>query len=567
MQDQKIGDLPRRSLPLHRSVMRALYDALGRPSVRLELWDGHGIGDPAASGTCRILDATGLFALTTDAEFQFGELYRTGRLVVEGDLVTFMVAVAGALNRAGHGPLWRRATKMRRRPRPNSLVASRENIYHHYDLGNDFYAAWLDPELVYTCAYYPTPASTLAAAQQAKLEHVCRKLWLRPGERVVEAGCGWGALALYMAHHGVSVRAYNISRAQLAWARDRAQREGLGDRVEFVEGDYRDIRGEFDVFVSVGMLEHVGADHYRKLGQVIDRCLLPTGRGLIHTIGQNVARPMNPWIERRIFPGAYPPTLREMMAIFEPFGFSVLDVENLRLHYARTTQDWLDRFEAALQGPLAGRFPPEFERTWRLYLAGSVAGFTAGDMQLFQQRSQSSTSVPISAAMPGASARVTTSTSAWAAKIPTAYPITCAPFAPECRLRGGFRGRCRPTFWATRTWCTGTQTARCLTTGRCWSATPPAWPTPRVAKGSERPSNPACSRPKRCWRRMATTGANGSNRTAPGFEAASEPHASSWPRPFPSGSAWLSGACSSPILGSHVTSSPTGGSCTPTYPP
>ena len=146
------------------------------------------------------------------------------------------------------------------------MAGSRANIHHHYDIGDDFYRLWLDEQMLYTCAYFATPAATLEEAQRAKMDYVCRKVWLRPGETVVEAGCGWGALALHMArHYGVRVRAYNISREQIQYARRRARAEGLDDRVEFVDDDYRNIRGQFDVFVSVGMLEHVGPRPLRRV--------------------------------------------------------------------------------------------------------------------------------------------------------------------------------------------------------------------------------------------------------------------------------------------------------------
>ena len=238
--------------------------------------------------------------------------------------------------------------------------------------------------MVYTCAYFPTPDTSLEDAQTAKLDLVCRKLWLQPGETVVEAGCGWGALALHMArHYGVTVKAYNVSREQIRTARERAKAAGLDGRVEFIDDDYRAIRGQFDVFASVGMLEHVGLRNYRCLGEVIDRCLRPGGRGLIHSIGRDEAGPLNSWIEKRIFPGAYAPCLREMMQVLEPRRFSVLDVENLRLHYALTLQHWLDRFEAA-SSRVAEMFDEGFVRAWRLYLAGSLAGFRTGTLQLFQ---------------------------------------------------------------------------------------------------------------------------------------------------------------------------------------
>lgn len=181
----------------------------------------------------------------------------------------------------------------------------------------------------------------------------------------------------------MTVSAYNISTEQIAFARERAKAEGLDGQVRFIEDDYRNVGGEFDAFVSVGMLEHVGPDNFRGLGEVIDRVLKETGRGLIHSIGLNYPRPMDPWTERHIFPGAAPPSLAQMMQIFEPFDFSVLDVENLRLHYARTLEHWLQRYEASFDR-VTEMFDPEFARSWRLYLAGSLTSFKTGLLQLFQ---------------------------------------------------------------------------------------------------------------------------------------------------------------------------------------
>jgi cyclopropane-fatty-acyl-phospholipid synthase len=266
----------------------------------------------------------------------------------------------------------------------NSLRGSRHNIHRHYDIGNDFYKLWLDPQLVYTCAYYPTPSATLEEAQIAKMDYVCRKLRLQPGETVIETGCGWGALSLYMAReYGVSVKAYNISHEQIAFARERAQQEGLSHRVEFIEDDYRNVTGKFDVFVSVGMLEHIGVANYHGLGRIIHRLIGDSGRGFLHFIGRNYPTPLSRWIRKRIFPGACPPSLRQVADIFEPMNFSVLDVENLRLHYAETLRHWLRRVDQAADR-VAAQFDPSFVRAWRLYLASSAAAFTTGHMQLFQ---------------------------------------------------------------------------------------------------------------------------------------------------------------------------------------
>jgi len=217
------------------------------------------------------------------------------------------------------------------------------------------------------------------------MDHVCRKLRLQPGETVVEAGCGWGALALHMAtRYGVHVKAFNISREQIAYATEQARARGAGSCVEFIEDDYRNIRGRYDVFVSVGMLEHVGVADFPALGGVIGRCLDERGRGLLHFIGRNQPMLLNPWIRRRIFPGAYPPTLREVFEhVLEPQGLSVLDVENLRLHYAKTLGHWRRRFEGAADQVLE-MFDEAFVRAWRLYLAGAEASFTTRSMQLLQ---------------------------------------------------------------------------------------------------------------------------------------------------------------------------------------
>jgi cyclopropane-fatty-acyl-phospholipid synthase len=316
---------------------------------------------------------------------RFGDAYSEGRVEVEGDLVQLLEAAyhGGRKSPAKMGVV-RRVASLLHRPRANSLAGSRDNIHHHYDIGNEFYSLWLGSTMAYTCAYYPTADATLDEAQIAKMDHVCRKLRLQAGETVVEAGCGWGALGVHMArHYGVKVRAFNISHEQVVYARERAKAQGLADRVEYVEDDYRNISGHYDAFVSVGMLEHVGIENYPELGRVAHRALGDNGRGLIHTIGRNRPALLHPWIERRIFPGARPPALSEMMRIFEPWDFSVLDVENLRLHYAQTLRHWLELYEAQA-GRILGMFDEKFLRMWRLYLAGSVAGFTTGTLQLFQ---------------------------------------------------------------------------------------------------------------------------------------------------------------------------------------
>ena len=370
-----------------RWIAQRLIAFVGSPPIKLSLWNGDTVHEPDGKAVGRLIvrDKSTLYSLLLSPEFAFGDAYSTGRVEFEGDLVEGLKAVYRALESAlPRGSVKREIRNWLRRPSGTGLQSARRNIHHHYDLGNEFYRMWLDEQLVYTCAYYDPPDATLGQAQIAKMDHVCRKLQLRPGQHVVEAGCGWGTLALHMArHYGVRVWAFNISREQIRYARAQAEAQGLDDRVDFIEDDYRNISGQCDAFVSVGMLEHVGLRHYETLGATIKRALKVGGRGLIHSIGRNRPTPNNGWIERRIFPGSRPPSLAEMMRIFEPYNFSVLDVENLRLHYERTCHEWLRRFER-VSDDVEEMYDAAFVRAWRLYLAGSVAAFATGSLQLFQ---------------------------------------------------------------------------------------------------------------------------------------------------------------------------------------
>jgi len=356
-----------------------------RICLRLESGEQAGYAGPDAIATIVVRDANTLMRLVMNPEIEFGDAYADGRLRVEGNLAALLESAFRNLSRDRIGtPYARLASRWLAWKQNNTIHGSRENIHRHYDLTSDFYKLWLDSQLVYTCAYYADDSMNLEQAQVAKMDYVCRKLQLQPGESVVETGCGWGALALHMAsHYGVRVRAFNISSEQVAFARRRAKQMGLDGQVEFVEDDYRNVSGDYDAFASIGMLEHVGKGHYGEMRQVIARTVKKTTRGLLHFIGRNRSNPLNAWIRKRIFPGAYPPTLREALELIEPLDLAVVDVENLRMHYARTLEEWLARFEKSANR-VGEMFGAEFVRLWRLYLAGSLAGFRAGSLQLFQ---------------------------------------------------------------------------------------------------------------------------------------------------------------------------------------
>jgi len=372
---------------LGRSLVRSVMKRVGNPNISIRLWNGDEfqVADTRPVACMEICERSGVLDLLLSPSVGFGECYSSGLIKVHGDLLAFTNEITAAITRQRHGRYYGpKIRSMLHAIRSNTLSRSWRNVHHHYDLGNDFYKLWLDERLVYTCAYFDTPGATLAEAQLAKLEHVCRKLQLRPGQKVIEAGCGWGSLALHMAeHYGVNVVAYNNSKEQVAYAREQATARGLDRQVTFVEDDYRKIDERCDVFVSVGMLEHVGLKNFRKLGALIGRSLKPDGIGLIHSIGRSYPQTMDPWIVKHIFPGGHVPSLGEMMSVFEPQQFSVLDVENLRPHYARTCAMWLENFEKVAD-QVAGMYDEDFVRMWRLYLAGSSAGFQSGTLQLYQ---------------------------------------------------------------------------------------------------------------------------------------------------------------------------------------
>jgi cyclopropane-fatty-acyl-phospholipid synthase len=376
---------PRRSRPLERVLLRRLLARSGLIDLTIHLPDGDRVtaGSEPTRHAVFFQSHSVLWRVIRDPERGFLDGFVDGAIEVSGDLIEFLNTVKRRFSLQPERPATLRS-RLRDFFRRRQGRRSKENVVHHYDLGNEFYRLWLDEQLVYTCAYFERHEMTIEEAQTAKLDLVCRKLRVRPGETVIEAGCGWGALALHLArHYGARVRAFNLSDEQVDYARARARREQLDHCVEFVKEDWRQIAGRCDAFVSVGMLEHVGPENFRQLGGILRRVLGGQGRGLIHTIGQNVAEPLSPWIEKHIFPGAQPPTLRQMMDLFSPHDLSVLDVENLRPHYALTLRRWLERFDQHVPD-VAKMFDEKFIRLWRMYLASSASAFEIGSLQLYQ---------------------------------------------------------------------------------------------------------------------------------------------------------------------------------------
>ncbi len=328
-------------------------------------------------------------ALALDPESAGGGAYMQGRLTLaEGTIYDLFALIMR--NVAAHPfPAWsqtlmRARAIARRMVERNPALLARRHVAHHYDIDPRIYALFLDSDRQYSCAYF-TPGVDLERAQLAKKRHIAAKLALEPGQRVLDIGCGWGGLALYLAQAtGARVSGITLSQEQLKVARRRALISGLAGKVDFALQDYRAAAGPFDRIVSVGMFEHVGTPHYGEYFHALCRLLTHDGVALLHTIGRSDSpAPTNPFISRYVFPGGALPSLSEIMAALEPTGLVVTDVEVLRLHYAETLRAWRQRFMArrAQAVAIAGE---AFARMWEAYLAGSEASFRYAGLVVFQ---------------------------------------------------------------------------------------------------------------------------------------------------------------------------------------
>jgi cyclopropane-fatty-acyl-phospholipid synthase len=340
--------------------------------------------------------------LVLNPELAVGEGYMDGTLTVDGDDLEGFLALVVRNIAAGNTVWWRRPAEVLRVPlrrlhQINPASRARRNVAHHYDLSGELYSLFLDADRQYSCAYFRDPGMTLEAAQAAKKAHIAAKLLLRPGMRVLDIGCGWGGMALTLARdHGARVLGITLSEEQHRVATERARAAGLADRVEFRLTDYRDVTGQFDRIVSVGMFEHVGAPHYRTYFRKVRELLTDDGVALIHTIGR--ATPpgtTNAWVLKYIFPGGYVPALSEAMAAVEREGLWPTDVEVWRMHYAETLRAWRARFEANLDR-IRALYDERFCRMWRFYLVGSEMTFRHHGQCVFQiQLARRQTAVPL----------------------------------------------------------------------------------------------------------------------------------------------------------------------------
>ena len=392
-----------------------LLDRLLRRAVTrgaLEVQDVGGqirrYGDPAATAVkVRLTDASTARRIATNPALGAGEAFMDGRLIVEsGDVMDL-------LNLVGNNFRWDRANSLRvslwnqqrvaaKWDELNARARSKRNLAHHYDLSDKLYDLFLDEERQYSCAYFREgndgPDSDLEQAQRDKLDHIAKKLLLKPGMKVLDIGCGWGGMARHIHKvSGAEVLGVTLSEEQLKYARAKAKDLGIDGRVRYELMDYRDVKGPFDRIVSVGMFEHVGRPNYAAYFDKVAELLAPDGVALIHTIGRAGGKgATDPWTAKYIFPGGYTPALSEMMPHVERAYLWASDIEVWRLHYAWTLEHWLKRCRAR-KAEIVALYDERFYRMWEFYLGGAMNAFRFDDHVVYQlQLSRHRDAVPIS---------------------------------------------------------------------------------------------------------------------------------------------------------------------------
>ncbi|WP_316167448.1 MULTISPECIES: cyclopropane-fatty-acyl-phospholipid synthase family protein [unclassified Bradyrhizobium] len=373
---------------LLRSLLRGF---IRRGSVEFTTADGvrFRCGDAAeASVAARFLTRQAQRRLITNPELALGEIYMDGSFVMERGSIADLLAIV--MDQPDVLPRWAKLQwclryLTRHFGQFNFRGRSRTNVAHHYDLDGRLYSLFLDADKQYSCAYFETPDTTLDDAQLAKKRHLAAKLLLDKSDRVLDIGCGWGGLGLYLAETaGVDVTGVTLSTEQVQVANARAAEKSLSDRARFILQDYRDVPGPFDRIASVGMFEHVGVDFYETYFRRCAELLSDDGVMVLHSIGRSEGPDAtNPWIAKYIFPGGYIPALSEVLPAIERAGLLVCDIEILRLHYAETLKAWRERFMARREEAVQ-LYDERFARMWEFYLAASEMAFRKQNMMNFQ---------------------------------------------------------------------------------------------------------------------------------------------------------------------------------------
>ncbi len=348
---------------------------------------------PGPTVTIRVHDRRTAWRLVSNSRLAFGEAYMDGTLTVEngGTIFDFLDMVGHSMAAFGNHPLQVFATKIdwwvRGLQQYNPIGKAQKNVAHHYDLSGALYDLFLDADRQYSCAYFLTPQDTLEQAQAQKKRHIAAKLLIEPGQKLLDIGCGWGGLGLYLAQQcGADVTGVTLSVEQQKMATQRAADAGMADRARFLLRDYRQDNAKYDRIVSVGMFEHVGAQHYVEYFKKVKDLLSEDGVFLLHAIGRmEPPGTTNKWLRKYIFPGGYSPAMSEVVQAIEKVGLWVTDIEVLRLHYAYTLKHWRERF-AANRDKAKALYDERFCRMWEFYLAGCEISFRYLSQFVFQMQ-------------------------------------------------------------------------------------------------------------------------------------------------------------------------------------
>ena len=361
------------------------------------------IGKPSREKpiSLKLLDPKLMQKLLLYPDLYFGEAYMDGSLVIEnGNITEFLDLAFKNIGRGNINSYGAVIKKLRGTYRYltsfNKIVKSKENVAHHYDISEKLYDLFLDENRQYSCAYFKNENDTLEQAQNNKIHHIIKKLNIRPNQKVLDIGSGWGTLALAIAKETqASVTGITLSENQFKYSKNKAKEMNLSNKVDFKLIDYRQLNEKFDRVVSVGMFEHVGRKFYRTYFNKVFKLLNERGIALIHTIGSSMPpRDPQPWIQKYIFPGGYTPSLSEVANPIENSGLIVSDIEVLRMHYAHTLRNWKERF-LSKKDIVLDMFDEKFFRMWEFYLASCEMAFKWGDQVVFQfQLSKDNNSVP-----------------------------------------------------------------------------------------------------------------------------------------------------------------------------
>jgi cyclopropane-fatty-acyl-phospholipid synthase len=323
-----------------QKLLWTLSNNLSDISFAVRYWDGEteAFGNGIPAFTLIFNRKESVRSIFSKGTLGFGEEYVTGNIDVEGDFYQLIrIGTDPHFQNIKLSPATKTAVFLQHLKSINTVKRSSKNIAHHYDMGNNFYQQYLDESMTYSCAYFRSEKDNLEQAQQQKYEHICRKVQLKEGEGLIDIGCGWGGMLLYAArHYGINGLGCTLSIHQAEYAKEKIAQEGLEKHISILHEDYRNIKGQFDKFVSIGMFEHVGK---RFIPTFIDKAralLKPGGIGLLHTIGKENDTAEDPWTLKYIFPGGYIPMLDHVIRIMGKKGLVPVDIENLRLHYAIT---------------------------------------------------------------------------------------------------------------------------------------------------------------------------------------------------------------------------------------